>query len=125
MTRQEKQSYFNAIYKRYHKAKRIEKGNILDEYCAVCGYKRKYAIRKLNTPPSKKKKKKPGRRSIYNKPEILSVIKTIWFACDQMCGKRVVAAILLWLPHYEAQYNRLTTDVKKKDRYRQLVLTAY
>jgi hypothetical protein len=114
MTRQEKQAYFEAIYKRYRKANRSSKSKILDEFCTICHYDRKYAIRKLNHPISKRKKRKPGRRPVYQRPDILSVIKTIWFATDQMCGKRLVAAIPLWLPHYETFYHPLSADIKQK-----------
>lgn len=114
MTRQEKQAYFEAIYKRYGKANRTDKGKILDEFCAVCNYQRKYAIRKLNHPIRKYKKRKSGRRSVYQQPGVLSVIKTIWFATDQMCGKRLVTAIPLWLPHYESFYHPLAPDIKHK-----------
>jgi hypothetical protein len=114
MTRQEKQAYFDAIYKRYRKATRVDKGKILDEFCAICHYQRKYAIRKLNQSPTKRNKRKPGRRTVYQHPEILSVIKAIWFATVQMCGKRLVAAIPLWLPHYESFYQPLAPHIKQK-----------
>ncbi len=47
MGKQEKKGYLLAICKRYHHASRREKGKILDEFCTVCGYNRKYAIRRL------------------------------------------------------------------------------
>jgi hypothetical protein len=43
MGKREKQAYLEAIRNRYHKAKRADKGKILDEFCSVCGYQRKYA----------------------------------------------------------------------------------
>ena len=53
MGRREKQAYLEAIRNRYHKAKRADKGKILDEFCSVCGYQRKYVIRLLSRRPSK------------------------------------------------------------------------
>ena len=35
-------------------------------------------------------------------------LKRIWFATDQMCSKKLKAAILLWLPHYEQEYGVLS-----------------
>ncbi|HTJ55661.1 MAG TPA: hypothetical protein VL380_09635 [Nitrosospira sp.] len=37
MGRREKQAYLKAIRNSYHKAKRADKGKILDEFCSVCG----------------------------------------------------------------------------------------
>ncbi len=50
MKKHEKQAYLEAIRKRYRKAKRCDKSKILNEFCAVCGYHRKYALRRLNEP---------------------------------------------------------------------------
>ena len=113
MKLQEKQAYYEAIHPRYRQVNRYEKSRILDEFCQICGYQRKYAIRKLNQTLGYKKKKKPGRISVYSQPEVINVIKTIWFATDQMCGKRLVAAIPEWLPHYEKNYHSLSLDVRK------------
>jgi hypothetical protein len=53
MGKKERQAYLNAIRGRYAKAGRTEKGKILDEFCAVCGYARKYALRLLGRSPAK------------------------------------------------------------------------
>jgi predicted nucleic acid-binding protein len=45
-----KWEYFRAIYQRYRKASLLVKTQILEEFCHVCGYNRKYAIAKLNGP---------------------------------------------------------------------------
>ena len=39
--------YLVAIRQRYRQASRHDKAGILDEFCAVCRYNRKYAIRLL------------------------------------------------------------------------------
>ena len=113
MNKQEKQAYYDAIQKRYLLSNRQEKSSILDEFCIVCGYQRKYAIRKLNQSPNNRKRLKPGRVSVYNQPAVINVIRTIWFATDQMCGKRLVAAIPEWLPHYEKTYRALEPDIRQ------------
>ncbi len=102
MTRQEKQTYYQAIYPRYQQASRQEKSRILNEFCSVCGYQRKYAIRKLGRSlTTNHSGKKPGRISRYQRPDVVKVIREIWFATDQMCGKRLAVTIPEWLPHYE------------------------
>ena len=49
MGKHEKRVYLEAIRKRYGRAQRADKGKILDEFCSVCGYQRKYAIRLLGS----------------------------------------------------------------------------
>jgi hypothetical protein len=41
----------------------------------------------------------------------LAVLKRIWFATDQMCSKKLKAAIPLWLPFYEAEYEPIPPEV--------------
>lgn len=48
MGKKERQAYLKAIRSRYRQASKKAKGAILDEFCAVCGCQRKYAIRLLN-----------------------------------------------------------------------------
>lgn len=45
-----KKQYLIAIYERYQNALKCEKSRILDEFCAVCSYNKKTAIRLLNKP---------------------------------------------------------------------------
>jgi hypothetical protein len=47
-----KMDYLRTIYYRYHKATNDQKSRMLDELCKVCGYNRKYAIRRLSSPLS-------------------------------------------------------------------------
>jgi hypothetical protein len=50
MGKNSKREYFRMIYPRYRAAVAEEKSQILDEFCKICGYNRKYAIAKLNGP---------------------------------------------------------------------------
>ena len=108
-----RQEYLTAIRQRYSEASKEEKGLILQEFCAVCKYHRKHAIRLLN-----RRRKRPrgrhGRRPVYNSPELLRAIKRIWLATDQMCSKKLVAAIPLWLPFYERAYEKLSDEVENQ-----------
>ena len=72
MVSKSKREYLAKIKDRYRHANRKGKARILDEFCAVCGHHRKHAIRLLNGD-GRKKKKKPGRPSIYG-PEEIQVI---------------------------------------------------
>jgi hypothetical protein len=113
MDNHEKHAYLEAIRKRYRKAKRADKGKVLDEFCSVCSYQHKYAIRLLRRKVSRAPRR-PGRPSRYNQPELLTVLRQIWLATDQMCSKRLVATMPLWLPHYEVSFGALEESVKSK-----------
>ena len=108
-----KREYLAAIRQRYLQASREEKGLILQEFCAVCGYHRKHAIRLLNRR-RKRPRGRPGRRPVYHSPELLMALKRIWLATDQMCSKKLVAAIPLWLPFYERVYEKLSDEVENQ-----------
>ena len=111
MGKREKRAYLEAIRGRYSKSGRAGKAAILDEFCAVCGFNRKYAIRLLGKPPGRPERK-PGKKPVYDSPELLAVLRTIWLATDQMCSKKLKAAIPLWLPHFEAEDGKLAADLK-------------
>lgn len=109
----EKKSYLLAIFLRYKHASRSEKNRILDEFCAVCNYNRKYAIRLLKKGP-KKPKQKTGPKSIYNDPALLEPLKTIWLASNQPCSRKLKVIIGAWLPCYEEIYGLLSSEIKNK-----------
>jgi len=107
-----KREYLQRIRPRYQKATREEKSRILNEFCSVCGYQRKYAIRLLNRP-ERPPRQRPGPKRRYG-PEVVEVLKEIWFATDQICSKRLKAAIPTWLPHYEREYGKLPKEIRSK-----------
>ena len=107
MGKNERRAYLEAVIERYQRAGKKAKTAILDEFCQICDYNRKYAIRLLNRQ-RKRSKKRPGRKPVYRSTEFLKVLKRIWLVSDQMCSKRLVAAIPLWLPFYEEADKRLS-----------------
>ena len=113
MGKHEKRVYLEAIGKRYRRARRADKSKILDEFCSVCGYQRKYAIRLLGSKLPRSPRR-PGRPSQYNQPALVTVLRRIWLATDQMCSKRLVAAMPLWLPPYEMRFGALEESTRSK-----------
>jgi hypothetical protein len=85
--RQSKREYLLAIWERYQRVGRRFKSKILDEFCAVCGYTRKYAIGLLSRKP-RRRQRKPGPRRRYD-GQVLEPLKVIWLAAEQMCSKRL------------------------------------
>lgn len=110
--RQSKREYLLAIWERYQRVGRRFKSKILDEFCAVCGYTRKYAIGLLSRKP-RRRQRKPGPRRRYDR-QVLEPLKVIWLAAEQMCSKRLKAALPLWLPFYEQEHGPLVEPVRKK-----------
>ena len=110
--RQSKREYLLAIWERYQRVGRRFKSKILDEFCAVCGYTRKYAIGLLSRKP-RRRQRKPGPRRRYD-GQVLEPLKVIWLAAEQMCSKRLKAALPLWLPFYEQEHGPLVEPVRKK-----------
>jgi hypothetical protein len=91
--------YLKAIYFRYKKVSKPLRARILDEFCQVCGYNRKYAIRLLGGPaPQKPKATTPkGRRPTYG-AKVISFLTAIWEAAGYPCSARLKALLPLWLP---------------------------
>jgi hypothetical protein len=110
--RQSKREYLLAIWERYQRVGRRFKSKILDEFCAVCGYTRKYAIGLLSRKP-RRRQRKPGPRWRYD-GQVLEPLKVIWLAAEQMCSKRLKAALPLWLPFYEQEHGPLVEPVRQK-----------
>jgi hypothetical protein len=110
--RQYKREYLLAIWERYQRVGRRFKSKILDEFCAVCGYTRKYAIGLLSRKP-RRRQCQPGPRRRYD-GQVLEPLKVIWLAAEQMCSKRLKAALPLWLPFYEQEHGPLVEAVRKK-----------
>ncbi len=96
-----RQEYLAAILERYHQSTKEEKGLILREFCAVCSYHRKHAIRLLNRHRNRPKRR-PGRKPVYHSPELLTALKRIWLATDQMfiarsgCASSPTPVALSW-----------------------------
>ena len=114
MGKHEKKAYLKQIKPRYKRATKAEKQRILDEFCAVCGYHRKYAIRALNRRQSTQRSRQSGRKPTYDRETIIEPLKRIWLATDQMCSKKLAAAMPLWLPFYDDAFEPLEATVKQQ-----------
>ena len=99
MSGKSKWDYLKAIYSRYKKVSKPLRARILDEFCQVCGYHRKYAIRLLNGPAPQKPKAAPrkGRRPTYG-AKVIGSLTAIWEAAGYPCSARLKALLPLWLP---------------------------
>jgi transposase InsO family protein len=98
MSRKSKWDYLKAIFSRYQKASKTLRSRILDEFCQVCGYNRKYAIRLLSGPAPQKTKTHPKTRRPTYGAKMISALAAIWEAAGYPCSARIKALLPLWLP---------------------------
>lgn len=81
------------------------KSRLLDELCEQYGYSRKHAVKLLCCRPVVATVRRHGPAPRYE--PIQEVIERIWNCAERLCGKRLVAALPLWLPHYPKHFGRL------------------
>lgn len=98
MTTEMRRVYLETVRSRYQKSTKKEKSLILNEFCNVCGYERKYAIRILwsHVEP---RSRRPGPKRIYSHQVIPHLIY-FWNAMNRCCSKKMKAALPLWMPFY-------------------------
>jgi hypothetical protein len=100
---------------RYARRGREARAKLLDEFCQLCGYERKYASKLLSGKRRAEGRiaARSGSKPIYGAAE-RKVLKAIWLADEQPCGKRLKAAVPLWLPDYEREQGTLDETVREK-----------
>lgn len=119
MSKKSVQEYLQALLKRYRGASRKSKKTLLDEFCEICGFHRKHAIRRLKQAlhprrrvQGSRRHRNAGRPKKYDHPEVLEVLMRIWRAMNLPCAKRLQAALSLWVPAYVQHFGiRLSEDV--------------
>lgn len=90
-----------ATRSRYQAGTREEKRRILDEFVAVSGYHRKYAIRLLGRTRALPGASDKTERRWYREAEREALI-VVWEAADRICGKRLKAALPVLVPAMES-----------------------
>lgn len=118
MSQKVREEVLPRLRQRYAGRGRQGRTRLIDEVCEQFGYSRKHAIKLLNAragwsgDPTVRK----GRPPQYG-PEVAEVLWRVWKAAEQPCGKRLVALIDLWLPHYEAEHGKLPAQVRRQVRH--------
>lgn len=110
MSIEARREYLRAILVRYREANRRQKILILDEFCSVCDYSRKHAIRILNGR-AKARERKPGAQVKYGE-EVIFHLVAFWEAMGRICSKNLKAALPLWLPFYKSDL--FTREIETK-----------
>lgn len=91
MNNSAKKEYLKEIRKRYLSAAKNEKSLILDQFCTVCCYNRKYCFK-----------------------AITEFLKDLWIVTNLVCSQRLKAAIPLWLPFYKLRYKNSLSEKEKQ-----------
>ena len=95
LSMRERQAITREMGRRYRRSGKRERGLMLDELCALTGYNRSYAARRLRArargpaPPARKKR---VRERTYTS-ELLPALRKVWATLDRCCGKRLAAAM--------------------------------
>lgn len=98
MTIEARRQYLAAIRLRYKNSTRGQRSRILDEFCEVCGYNRKHAIRILGRPEAPPGHR-PGQKIRYGEGVVRHLI-ALWKLMNYMCSARMKVALPLWLNYY-------------------------
>lgn len=91
------------------------KTQLITQVVELFGYHRKAAIRALRRRPGPALAAPYilGRPKTYDPEKLLAVLKPIWLAALQPCGKRLVAALPDWGAGYEQEHRRLDGDLRR------------
>lgn len=84
--------YLNALLERYLKARKRQKGLLLDEYCRNTGQNRKYVIRKIGQVAFGSPRPRKKRQVLYGR-EVRAAVERLWQIFDYPCGQRLVPLI--------------------------------
>jgi len=111
--RRSRWEYLRRIHGRYRRATREAKGQILDEFCRVADYNRKYAVRLLNGPmPEARPEVRQPRGPSYS-AKVIAVLVVIWEAAGYPWSVRLKALVPRWLP-WARERLRITADVERQ-----------
>ncbi|MDI6757751.1 MAG: integrase, partial [Endomicrobiia bacterium] len=107
-----KMDYLKKTYPRYHRVSREAKSQILDEFCSVCDYNRKYAVRLFNAPLKSEPARRVLRDTTYSQ-KTMDIVEAVWRASGYLWSRRLKNILSSWLPWAKLHFN-ITKDVEKQ-----------
>jgi hypothetical protein len=112
MSQELKKECLPKLQSRYARRNRQGKSRMLDELCEDYHYERKYAIKLLGGRlPAPRVCRPTGPEPRYGLIE--PIVRQMWLAAEQPCGKRLVAILAHWLPYFERRYGRVSAAQRK------------
>jgi hypothetical protein len=105
-----RRAYLAAVKKRYKNSSKKQKTQILQEFCQVCNYSRKHAIKLLSWKqiPRHYQKRVGAPRKYPEK--VSSRLAEIWKIMGNPCSATLKQALPLWLP-YDLDSDEETTKL--------------
>jgi len=110
------EDYTRVMRGRYaRRAGRQARGALLDEYCQSTGLERKHAIKVLRG-----QRRRGGEGASRGSPGVYSpgdvaVLKAVWLAAGQPCGKRLAGQMLrLWLASWQRHHGALDAAQRRR-----------
>jgi len=100
--------------KRYAAAERKERSKVLDEFCGITGYHRKYAMVLLKVPADVPVVKERKRRGPTYSAASVRVLEQIWKAADYPWSARLKALLPLWLPWARKHLHNCTAEIEEQ-----------
>ena len=97
--------------KRYAAAERSDRSLLLNEFCEVTGYHRKYAIALLRKPADTPASGPRRRRGPAYSDAAVNVLARIWSAADYPWSVRLKALLPLWLPWARKHLRGCTAEI--------------
>jgi hypothetical protein len=83
-----RKQYLRTLLERYLKARKRQKGSILDEYCRNTGQNRKYVIRRISRLASTEPRP-PRKRAPHYGQDTARPLEKLWKIFDFPCGQRL------------------------------------
>lgn len=99
LTMKERKSVTAMLMKRYRRVSKKQKGRMLDEFVALTGYHRYYAVwllRGHGAQPEGRREpvaKRPRQRPRVYDAVVLAALQRVWMIMDCICGKRLAAVM--------------------------------
>ncbi len=126
LTMREKQAVTKETAKRYRRATKKERGQILDEFVTLTGYNRSYASyvlrcfdKRISIPGTNIAvvfgKTKRRQRPKYYDEKVQSALEFIWHLLDQPCGKRLAPYLKEIIPVLE-RFSEICLDEETRDK---------
>lgn len=104
--------YISRVRNRYQRMRgKPARSRLLDEFCAVSGLERKYAVKVLRG--QRRNGRGPGRGGAPRRygGKVVEVLTHCWREMEQPCGKRMKGMLPLWVGHLEGVQSEVRQEV--------------
>jgi len=121
MTIDERRKYLHKMQKRYIKANRKEKGQLLDEMEQVTELHRKYLIELLRGNLKRQQRKRQRGRTYGS--EVDDALRVIYESFDYICGERLTPN-LVWMAEQLARHGEMETSQELLGKLEQISIST-